>query len=238
MGWNHHARTAKGLLGMLVVALTLVVPERSPVAGQSPTLQPEPTRATGLITFMSGYRDDITEPVFGPYWEWMQGTAVMRVRLERRGSDWVDAGSTYSLIAIDEEGPYTDPDFCHHSVTRGGVRRRPGPLIINNGDGISLRIDRASGSAELWVSGFSAPGIPESAGEDGPRCEEPGPWRRTNPPDAGWAVLASCAEGRLDGTGTVIHFDRQDCTSGETFRHGIAVMFQARSLEGQITLLP
>jgi hypothetical protein len=68
----------------------------------------------------------------------MMGKAVMRVRLQRQGSEWVDAGSSYSLIALDEEAPYEDPGFCHNSVTMGGVSRTFGPLIVNNGDAARL----------------------------------------------------------------------------------------------------
>jgi hypothetical protein len=199
---------------------------------------PEPTRATGLITFVSGFRDDDTKPGYGPSWRWMMGRAVMRVRLQRQGSEWVDAGSTYSMVALDEEAPWVEPTGCHNSVTRGGVSRPPGPLIVNNGDAVRLGIDLAAGTAELWVSGFSAPGLPQHAGERGSQCYNPGPWRRTDPPDAGWAVGANCAKGRLDGTGREIEFRGDDCASTGTSQSGTVKTFHGSRLEGRIRLIP
>jgi hypothetical protein len=166
-----------------------------------------------VITFGSGFREDILDPVFGPPWNWMLGTATMRVRLERRGEEWVDAGSTFSMVALDEAAPYVDVGPCEVGVTYGGVIRPSGPLIIDNGDGVYLSIDRTAGTATLYVGGFSAPARPMHTGEFGQSCPDPGPWTRTDPASEGWSVEAGCEHGRIEANGTLIRFDQTRCTS-------------------------
>jgi hypothetical protein len=197
--------------------------------------------ATGVIAFEHGYRIEVpdhTPPT--PEWTTYQVSGVMQLHLLQDGYEWVDTGSTYSLVAIEVKAPYWSEAECEvrDHVT---AAQRTGPLVTAS-DGIRLVVDAATGMASLDLSVGTTPGTLGSRaslyGECQNRQLERGFSGTTGPEGLGQGSIISCTAGTLDAAGTTILFRHDGCARFVVTERRYERDITASSLSGRIRLSP
>jgi hypothetical protein len=194
-----------------MIAMLLAIATVAPSIGQAAA---GPDAAAGVISFEGGSRLEDPEHVpSSPAWQVFRWNGLMRLRLQQQGQEWVDAGSTYSLIAFEEKAPYWGEASCE-VINQITAAERSGPLRPTE-DNIRLVLDRAAGTAELSLQMGTVPGRLGWAAELHGDCQVTdlaGRHVETTTNDSiGWGVFVRCPDGRLDPSGITIRFERSRC---------------------------
>ena len=239
-------RRAGSRLGVAVgCAAALILSPSASATGRAGGSQP--TRATGRMVWVGIYEET------GDDWNetWGQGSeAVITVRMEREGSEWVDAGSSFRARYLSRRAPYCEDPFCLTDCTIVvdelfwlNVARfdAQDPTTGFFPSSISLAIDFDARSARLDPRMSGGP-MAGTIGLEGGDCQGDSgttvlPWSPDFEVGAyPWCPIgAGGVRGTINDAGTRIDFGCHDERRGET-PNGEAVYVEQVRVDGYLRL--